>query len=299
MGFQELARLVKTGAKQSIAVAWAADAPVLQACCDVMEMGLIDRIYLTGVQSEIERVATEESLDISGFEIVATSNPQDAAATAVSLVREGKATILMKGLLSTSILLKAVLNKEAGLRKKQLLSHVGIIEFPDNRLVLLTDGGMNIRPDLEQKVQIVENAVEFAQALGIATPKVAMLAAVETVNPKMPETLDAAAIVQMGRRGQFGKNVEIDGPLAFDNAVNKEAAEHKGIVSEVAGKADILMVPEIVAGNVLYKSFTFLAHLKGAGAICGASCPIVLTSRADSRESKVNSIMIACKAAQM
>ncbi len=297
MGFKELQQQVRDLPKQSIAVAWAQDPPVLEACLEAKALGLVGDVFLTGEQGELERIAKEHNLSLSQCEIIPASTPKEAAEAAVSLVVKKKASLLMKGLLGTATLLKAVLDKENGLRLSGLLSHIGILEFPDNRLVLLTDGGMNIRPDLEQKIQIVNNAINFAYDLGIIPPKVALLAAVELVNPKMQETLDAAAIVQMAARNQLVKKAIVDGPLAMDNAVSKEAALHKGIVSEVAGAADILVVPEIVAGNVIYKSLTYVGTLKGAGIIAGARCPIVLTSRADTKESKVNSIMAACRAA--
>lgn len=297
MGFTQLQEEILNCPRQSLAVAWAADPPVLEACVDAFTGGFLSEVVLTGVEQEIREVAAKNQIDISQFKIVEANTPVEAADLAVNLVRQGRCTILMKGLLNTSVLLKSVLNKETGIRKAQLLSHIGIIEFPGEHLVLLTDGGMNIRPNLEEKIQIVDNSIEFAYSLGIDLPKVALLAAIEGVNPKMPETIDAAAITQMGNRKQFGKAAVIDGPLAFDNVVSLEAAKHKGLTSPVSGCVDILIVPEIVSGNILYKSFTFMAHLSGAGLVYGARCPIVLTSRSDSRESKLNSIVVACKAA--
>jgi phosphate butyryltransferase len=199
----------------------------------------------------------------------------------------------MKGNVPTAVLLKAVLNKEFGLRTGHVLSHVAAFEIPDyNRLIFVTDAAMNIAPDLNQKVQIVKNAVNVARSLGIECPKVAPLAAVEVVNPDMQATLDAAVLTQMNARGQI-QNCQIDGPLALDNAVSAFAAEHKGIVSEVAGQADILLVPTIEVGNVLYKSLIYFAKAKVGAVIAGAKAPIVLTSRADSAESKLYSLAVA------
>jgi phosphate butyryltransferase len=203
----------------------------------------------------------------------------------------------MKGSLGTAYLLRAVLHKEFGLRSSMLLSHVAVIELPGGRLTTLTDAAMNIRPDLEQKAAIVDNAIQLAWSIGLVEPKVAILAAVETVNPKMPETVDAAALTQMAARGQFSRKAVVDGPLAFDNAYSKAAAVKKGISTPVAGEVDIFVVPEITAGNILYKAFSYAAGFKTAGLVVGAKCPIVLTSRADSEESKLNSILLASMAA--
>ncbi len=298
MGFATLLAQLQTTPGHGIAVAWAADPPVLQAVADAAALGMITSVFLTGRSQDIRQAAAQADVDIGNFQIVDADSPQEAATAAVGIVHRGQASILMKGLLATGVLLKAVLDKETGLRRKPLLSHIGILEFADGSLRLLTDGGMNIAPDLEQKVQILENAAELAAVLGMERPKAALLASVETVNPKMPETLDAAVIVQMARRGQLRAAMDVDGPLALDNAISKEAALHKGIGGPVAGAADILMVPEITSGNLLYKSMVYVAHLASAGIIWGASCPIVLTSRADSRTAKLNSIATACKAAQ-
>jgi phosphate butyryltransferase len=199
----------------------------------------------------------------------------------------------MKGNIPTSVLLKAVLNKEFGLRTGNVLSHVAVFEVPDfDRFTIVTDAGMNISPDLEQKAQIVKNAAILARAIGIEYPKVAPIAAVEVVNPVMQATVDAAALSMMNKRGQITGCI-VDGPLALDNAVSTLAAEHKGIHSEVAGRADILLVPTIEVGNVLYKSLIYFAKAKVGAVIAGAKAPIVLTSRADSAESKLYSLALA------
>jgi phosphate butyryltransferase len=208
-------------------------------------------------------------------------------------VRSGEAQMLMKGLVSTGTFLKGILNKEFGLRDRPLLSHVAVFEAADpERLVIFTDVAMNIAPDLAQKVQILENAVDLAHRLGIERPKVAVIAAVETVNAEMPATLEAAALAKMADRGQI-KGCLVDGPLALDNALSVEAARHKGIVSPVAGVADVLLLPDIEAGNVLSKMIGLVAKCPLAAVIVGASAPVVLTSRADSDETKFNSIALA------
>jgi phosphate butyryltransferase len=215
----------------------------------------------------------------------------------VALVRAGEADMLMKGVLDTSILLKAALNKENGLNAGRLTSHVAVMEVPTyHKLLIVTDAAINIAPDLAGKLDIIANAVQVARAIGLANPKVALLAAVEKVNwDKMPCTADAAIITQMNRRGQL-KGCIVDGPLALDNAVSAESAQIKKIVSEVAGDADILVAPDIEAGNILYKCLLDLGQAKGAGIVVGASKPIVLTSRADSAETKLASIALAALA---
>jgi phosphate butyryltransferase len=232
-------------------------------------------------------------MDASKTEIIDIADPLKAAAKAVSCVREEAAQILMKGFVSTEILLKAVLNKENGLPTGKLLSHAGIFESPYYpKLFCVTDAAMNIAPSLEEKVVILNNAVSLFHTLGEENPRVAVVAAVETVNPKMEPTIHAAMLTQMNRRGQI-RGCVVDGPLALDNTVSKEAASHKGIVSEVAGNADIILVPDIEAGNILYKALVFLGGALTAGIIIGAKAPIVLTSRADSDMSKLYSLALA------
>ncbi len=213
--------------------------------------------------------------------------------TSVKLIHDGHADILMKGHLSTALMLKGVLNKDWGLRNKPLLSHFAIFDIPQyHKLLAITDVAMNIAPNLQDKIGIINNAVDFFHKLNVPKPKIAALAAVEMVNEKMQATLDAALLSIMQRRGQI-RNCIIDGPLAFDNAISFESKEHKGITGPVAGDADILLVPDIEAGNVLYKSFVFFANAKVASVVVGASAPIVLTSRADNEDTKLNSIMLA------
>jgi phosphate butyryltransferase len=239
-------------------------------------------------------MAEKIGMDCSRTEIVDIADPARAAAKAVSLVREGKAGILMKGFVSTGVLLKAALNKENGLATGGLLSHAGVFQSPYYpKLLCVTDAAMNIAPTLEEKAAILNNAAALLRRLGQENPAAAVLAAVETVNPKMEATVHAAMLTQMNRRGQITGCV-VDGPLALDNIVSREAASHKGIVSEVAGNADIILVPDIEAGNALYKALVFLGGAVPAGVVLGAKAPIVLTSRADSSDSKLYSIALPC-----
>ena len=232
-------------------------------------------------------------LSHSGIKIKHAFSPQKAAELAVKAVKENEAGTLMKGNVPTAVILKAVLNKEWGLRTGNVLSHVAAFEVTGfDRLTFITDAAMNIAPDLQQKAQIIENAVGIAQSIGVKMPKVAPIAAVEVVNPAMQATVDAASLTMMNQRGQI-RHCVVDGPLALDNAVSHHAAEHKGIESEVAGQADILLVPNIETGNALYKSMIYFAKAKVGAVIAGAKAPIVLTSRADSAESKLYSLALA------
>jgi phosphate butyryltransferase len=265
---------------------------VLEAVRDAIKEGIVDAI-LVGSKAETERLMSEIGFDPSWAELIPASDPVEAASKAVGLIRDKQADVLMKGLVQTAALLKAVLDKERGLRSGALLSHLGLFQSPYyHKLFGVTDAGMNVAPSFEEKVSILTNAVEMFHKIGITMPKVAVVAAVETVNPKMDATVHAALLTQMNRRGQI-KGCVIDGPLALDNAVSKEAAKHKGIESEVAGDADILLVPDIESGNLIYKALNFLGGAVAAGVILGAAAPIVLTSRADSEQSKHYSIALA------
>lgn len=280
----------------SLAVAAAADEEVLLAVKEARKLGIATPL-LVGDEQKIRELATKIDFDLTDVSLYHEPQTVSCARRAVELVSSGQAQLLMKGLMSTADILRAVLDKEIGLRTGRILSHVMIYELPSyNRLFFLTDGGMNMFPDLKQKADIVTNAVEVAHALGIAEPKVAALAAVEVVNPDMPATLDAAALVQMGARGQI-KGCIIDGPLALDNAISAEAAAHKGITSPVAGQADILLVPTIEAGNLLGKAMTYFGHGKSAGIVVGTKAPVVLVSRADPHETKLQSIALGVVAA--
>lgn len=295
MNFDQLITETTQQNKQTVAIA-AAEAPdILEVVAKAVELGLAD-FLLFGNKQRVERMLKEVHsglIENSGIEIIHTETDEEAAFFAVQSVRDKKANVLMKGNLSTSIILKSVLNKENGLRSGKVLSHVAVFEVPSyKKWILLTDAAMNIAPDLEQKAEIIRNAVSVAHAIGIRTPKVAALAAVELVNPAMNATLDAAVLTQMNRRGQI-TNCIVDGPLALDNAISALSAENKGVKGDVAGNADILLVPAIEVGNVLYKSLVYFANAKVGAVLAGAAAPIVLTSRTDTAESKLYSLALA------
>jgi len=280
-----------------LAVAAAADEDVLRAVADAEERGIAEAT-LVGKSSEIRRLA--ESIDYAppADRIVHADSPEAAAERAVRMAAgsdpDGRsAEVLMKGLVDTSVLMHAALNGEWGLRTPGLMSHVALFEIPDYpRMLLLSDAAMTIAPSLEQKVEIILNAVDVAHGIGIANPKVAVLCAKEKVSPKMPATEDAEKLAALNRDGKIS-GCTVGGPFALDNAVSPEAARHKGVTHPGAGEADILLAPDIEAGNILYKALVFLAGARNAGIIVGARSPIVLTSRADSRETKLNSIALA------
>jgi phosphate butyryltransferase len=284
--------LARRGTPRTIAVACPHDDDVLRSLDRATAAGLV-RPLLVGRRAVVESLCASLRLDRFTPEIVDCEDDAAAVELAVRKVRSGEAQMLMKGLVATGTFLKGVLHKEFGLRDRPLLSHVAACEVSDpERLLLFTDVAMNIAPDLQQKAQIIGNAVALARRLGVERPKVAVIAAVETVNPDMPATLDAAALAKMADRGQIG-GCEVDGPLALDNALSVEAARHKGIVSPVAGTADILLLPDIEAGNVLYKAVGLVGRRPLAAVVVGATVPVVLTSRADSDQTKFNSIALA------
>ncbi|MEC5422306.1 phosphate butyryltransferase [Virgibacillus sp. C22-A2] len=285
--------------EQTVSVAKAADREVLLAIKAALKENLCSFI-LVDDENKITSIAEEINLDLSlpSISINHVIRAEDVAPASVLAIHNNEAQILMKGNISTKDLLQAVLNKEYGLRTGKVLSHVALFEIPNQeRLVLLTDAAMNIAPNLKEKAQIINNAVQVAHGIGLDIPNVAVIASVEIVNEAMQSTVDAAALTQMQKRGQITGCV-VDGPLAFDNAVSLQAARHKGIVSEVAGSADILMVPTIEVGNALYKSFIYFADAKVAAIISGAKAPIILTSRADTAESKLNSLALALVASK-
>lgn len=288
----ELLEEAKKRNKKVLSVAAAQDREVLIAVTEAVKLGIADAI-LVGDKERIKKIAENEDIDIDCMlDIIDEKDTASSAAKAVELVSKGQAQFLMKGMLETSEILKAVINKDAGLRGNDLLSHVMIYDVPlYHKLILLTDGGMVPYPTFEEKVSILKNAVNIAHALKIETPKVAPICAVEVVNTAMQSTVDAAVLTAMSRRGQI-KGCIIDGPLGLDNAVSLEAAKHKGIKSEVAGDADILLVPNIEAGNLMGKTMSYFAKAENAGIIVGAKCPIVLVSRADSAKSKLYSIAL-------
>lgn len=296
--FEEIIEIAKQQPKMTLSVAAAQDDEVLIAIDAAKKLGIIDAI-LVGDKEKIENIAESAGINIGEYEIIDCKNLTEAARTAVSLVSQGKADFLMKGLIGTADLLRAVLDKEIGLRGGGLLSHVMAYSLPNyHKLLFLTDGGMVTYPDLGQKLQLINNAVRVVKSLGISPINVVPLCAVEVINPDMQATLDAAALTKMYERGQI-KDCVIDGPLALDGAISKDAAKHKGINSPVAGEADILLVPNIECGNLLGKSITYFANGKSAGIIMGAKCPIVLVSRADTHEAKLNSIALGCLAANI
>jgi phosphotransacetylase len=264
----------------------------LEGAVEAAQQGLIVPL-LVGPAAKIAEVAEASGIDLSKFEIVDAPHSHDAAARAVQLVKEGKAEILMKGSLHTDELMTAIVSREGGLRTGRRISHVFIMDVPTyHKVLIITDAAINIAPTLEDKVDICQNAIDLAISLGLARPKVAILAAVETVNSKMPATLDAAALCKMAERGQI-KGGLLDGPLAFDNAISAQAAETKGIRSAVAGDPDILLAPDLEAGNILAKQLTFLANADSAGMVLGAKVPVILTSRADSVRSRIASCAVA------
>lgn len=286
----EILEKLKNGEKEVLVVASAQDKEVLLAIKEAYDKGIIQPI-LIGDSKKIKYIAKDIELKLDDIKIIHSDNIENDAEIAVKLVSNNEADYVMKGLLDTSVLLKAVLNKEYGLRTDSLLSHVMVYQLDNyDKLLLLTDGGMNIYPDYNQKEMILKNAVRAFESLGIENVKVACLAAKEKVNPKMQATVDADKLYETCKNGKFGQNVIVEGPLAFDLAINKEACEIKGYKGMIQGDADILLVPTIEMGNGIGKAFTYMANAKSAGVIMGAKVPIVLVSRADSHESKLYSI---------
>ena len=278
--FDDLLTKLKVAKTKKLAVAVAQDEPVLEAVKAAKDRGIADAI-LVGDREKIEAVATKIDMDLSSFEIVHEADVKKAALKAIELVSSGQADMVMKGLVDTATFLRSVLNKEVGLRTGKLMSHVSVFEIEGiDRLILLTDAAFNTYPDLKQKVQIINNSVMVAKACGIENPKV------------MPATIDAALLSKMSDRGQI-KGCIVDGPLALDNALSEEASHHKGVTGPVAGKADVLLLHDIDVANVMYKSLTYTAKTKNGGILVGTSAPVILTSRADSFETKVNSIALA------
>lgn len=281
-----------TGEPLPTAVAHPCSAAALGAAVEAAEAGLILPV-LVGPEAQIRKAAEAAGRDISGYRIVASLHSHDSAAKAVELVRTGEAVLLMKGSLHTDELMGAVVARESGLRTERRISHAYVMAAPGRpEPLIITDAAINIAPTLEEKADIVRNAIDLAHVIGRHEPRVAILSAVETINPSMPTTLDAAALCKMADRGQITGAV-LDGPLAFDNAVSEAAAAEKGIVSPVAGKADILVVPDLEAGNMLAKQLTFLGGADAAGVVLGARAPIILTSRADSLRTRLASCALA------
>ena len=274
------------------AVAHPCEGTALTGAIEAAEKGLIIPI-LIGPRGKIEATAKTVGIDLRPFEIIDVPHSYASAVKAVELLREAEAALLMKGSLHTDELMAAVVSREGGLRTGRRISHVFVMDVPTyHKVLIVTDGAINIAPTLEDKVDICQNAIDLAISLGRQRPKVAILAAVETVTSKMPATIDAAALCKMAERGQITGGI-LDGPLAFDNAISKEAAETKRIDSEVAGDPDILIAPDLEAGNILAKQLCFLANADSAGLVLGARVPIILTSRADSVRSRIASCAVA------
>ena len=290
--YERLLERCKALAPTLTAVAHPCDETSLRGAVEAADLGLLTPI-LFGPRAKIQAVAKQSGIDISRYELVDTAHSQAAAEEAVRLVREGKAEMLMKGSLHTDELMGAVVARDTGLRTARRISHCFVMDVPIlEQAIIITDAAVNIFPTLEDKVHIIQNAIDLAHALGNTQPKVAILSAMETVNPKMQSTIEAAALCKMADRGQITGGT-LDGPLALDNAINLTAAKIKKIESPVAGRADILVVPDLEAGNMLAKSLSFLADADAAGVVLGARVPIILTSRADSVMTRLASCAVA------
>jgi phosphotransacetylase len=275
------------------AVVYPCSRDALAGAMQARAAGLITPI-LIGPQARMADIAAAEQIDLGACEIEDVAEPAAAAQRAAAMVGEGRVEALMKGSLHTDELMSVIVSRAAGLRTARRLSHVFVMDVPGHeKLLLITDAAVNIAPDLKVKADIVRNAIDVAHAIGIAEPRIALLSAVETVNPGIPSTVDAAALREMAQRGEISGGI-LDGPLAFDNAISAEAARIKGISSPVSGKVDILVVPALEAGNILYKSLVYLGGAVAAGVVLGARVPVILTSRADSPESRTASAAVAC-----
>lgn len=278
--------------RKKVSVAVAQDEPVLEAINEAVKRGFADAV-LVGDKGKIQEIAGKLDLDLSKFEILHEPNNKKAALLAVELVSTKKADMVMKGLVDTATFLRSILNKEIGLRTGKLMSHVAVFDIEKiDKLIFLTDAAFNTYPELKAKIDIINNSVKVANACGVKIPKVAVICAVETVNTDMQSTVDAALLAKMCDRGQL-KGCLVDGPFALDNAISKEAAKHKGISGEVAGQADVLVLPNIESANVMYKTLTYMSNSRNGGLLVGTAAPVILTSRADSFETKVNSIALA------
>lgn len=296
--FDEVLEKAKEYGPKKMAVASAGAEDVLKAVETARKEGLVDSI-LVGDKKEIIQIANKMDIDPTNYEIIDRLDKTEATRCAVKLVRNKKASILMKGMMGTARILKAILDKEIGLRTNRMLSHVYTLQIKGyDRLLTMTDGAMSINPNLEQKAQIIQNAIYYAHSMGIEKPKVAAVAALELVNPDMPATIDAACLAKMSERGQIVGGI-VDGPLGFDNAISKKAAKHKGVKSPVSGEVDIVLVPNIESGNIFAKGLVYLANAVPAGLLLGAKAPIVLVSRSDSVQSKLYSIALGVLMSEM
>ena len=296
--FDEVLNKAKDYGPKKMAVASAGAEDVLKAVEAARREGLSDSI-LVGNKDEIVQIANEMDIDPTNYEIIDQPDKTEATRYAVELVRNKKASILMKGMIGTARILKAILDKEVGLRTDRMLSHVYTLQIKGyDRLLTMTDGAMSISPDLKQKAQIIQNAIYYTHSMGIEKPKVAAIAALELVNPDMPATVDAACLAKMSERGQIVGGI-VDGPLGFDNAISKEAAKHKGVESPVSGEVDIVLVPNIESGNIFAKGLVYLAEAVPAGLLLGAKAPVVLVSRSDTAQSKLYSIALGVLMSEM
>lgn len=294
--FNDLIEKVKLIGKSTVCVAGADDEEVLKAVKIATDLGFIDSI-LVGDKEKIEAIARK--IELTNYVIVHNGNTDEVPLEAVKIVQSGKASVLMKGLVNTSVYMRAVLNREHGLRTGRLLSLLAVYELPGyDKLLYCTDSGVNVNPNLEQKKDILTNSLLALQGIGFDMPKVACLAANEMVDPKISSTVDAAGLVDMVARGEIPKCI-IEGPIAFDVAFDQHAAEHKGIDSKISGDVDLLVFPNMETGNALGKSWLHFNKAKWAGIILGASNPVVLGSRSDTAEIKVNSIALACLASNI
>jgi phosphate butyryltransferase len=294
--FTEILDAARAGGRRRFVIAQAADESVLAAVDEARKLGIAEPI-LVGSIPEIAEAAGKLALDLSLYKIIEPASARETAAEAVKMVARGEGDVLVKGMLTTSELLHAVLDKSLGLSTGRILSHVGVFLLPGaEKLIFITDAALAIAPNLEQKAHILQNAIDFAHRLGISSPVAAVLASVETVNPAMPATVDAACLAKMAERGQIVGGM-VEGPLALDNAVNQEAAKRKAITSPGAGRADILMAPDIEAANILYKSLVYFAGAAEAGIVVGARAPIVVTSRSDTAKNRLHSLALGALAA--
>jgi phosphate butyryltransferase len=293
--FEDILNAARKAGPARFVVAQAADGTILEALAQATAMGFAAPI-LVGIRGEIEEAARERGVTLAGCRFLETQTRADAGAEAVRCVARGDGDILVKGLLQSADLLRAVLSKANGFTTGRTLSHVGVFRFEESdRFYFVTDAALSIAPDYAQKIDIVQNAVDLAHRLGIPQPIVAILCAIETVNTEMPATVDAACLAKMAERGAI-RGARVEGPLALDNAVSVEAARHKGITSELAGRADILVAPNIEAANILYKALIFFAKAEEAGIVMGARAPIVLASRSDSVRNKLYSMALGALA---
>jgi phosphate acetyltransferase len=295
--YERLLDRAKANAPVPTAVAHPCDESSLAGAVDAAKLGLIKPI-LVGPKARIAAAAEKSRISISGFELVDAEHSHDSAAKAVALVREGRAECLMKGSLHTDELMGAVVSREGGLRTARRISHAFVMDVPTySEVLIISDAAVNIAPSLRDKIDIVQNAIDLARSLGVKEVRVAILSAMETVNPDVPSTIEAAALCKMADRGQITGAI-LDGPLALDNAINLRAAQIKQITSGVAGRANVLIVPDLEAGNMLAKSLTFMAQADAAGIVLGARVPVILTSRADSVTTRLASCAIASLVAQ-